>query len=97
MDRLNLTRRPLVTLVEGAPSLREPQKKDRVSNRLRVVVDKFRNQRRYNRAGYNHKERMRYKRRLPQRNDPRHKFNRTRTSKRLAPEKRLGVGRLRLR
>ncbi len=97
MDCLNLSRRPLVTLSEQMPSVREPQKKDRVTNRLRAIADRFRNQRRYNRAGYNRKERARYHSRLPQRNDPRHRFNRRRTSKRLAPEKRLGVGRLRQR
>lgn len=94
MDRL--TRRPLVALNEA--TMREPNKKDRLSNRVRSATDRLKDpRRRHNRAGYNRRQRALYQRRLPQRFDPRHRQNRNNTSKRLAPEKRMGVGRLRSR
>jgi hypothetical protein len=95
VDRLNLTRRPLKTLSEG---IREPHKADRLTNRARRIDDRF-NPRRFNRAGYNRKEREHYKKRPPQRTDPKRKnvfFCQT-NSKRHAPEKRGPFGRLRKR
>jgi len=95
VDRLNLTRRPLKTLDEG---LREPHKADRLTNRVRRIADRF-NPRRFNRAGYNRSERANYKKRPPQRTDPKRKnpFFKQKNPKRHAPEKRGPFGRLRKR
>ncbi len=86
MDRL--TRRPLITLDEA--TILEPHKADRVTNRVRRISDRFA-WRRFNRRQYNRDERKRYYKRLPQKNDPRHKQGIAKTSKRLAPPKRLGI------
>jgi len=98
VDRLNLTRRALKTLVvdEG---LREPHAAGRLENRIRRrITDRF-NPRRFNRAGYNRKEREHYKKRPPQRADPNRKnpFFRQQNSKRHSPSKNGSLGRLRTR
>lgn len=96
MDHSRLTRRPLKTLSEVATG-REPHKADRLTNRVRRLVDKFAS-RRFNRAGYNRKERENYHKRIPQSQDKRrlHPAD-TSGKKRVAPEKRVGAGRLRRR
>ena len=85
----HLTRRPLVTCVEG--TLAEPQKADRIANRVRTILDRFAARRFTKRNAYNRAARKDYKKRLPQDADPRHRRGAAKTSKRLAPEKRLGT------
>ncbi len=89
MDRLRLTRRPLKTITAGI-SLREPHKADRLTNRLRKLADTFAT-RRFNRAGYNRRERANYHKRVPQARDARRQHPDDDSGpKRVAPEKRLG-------
>lgn len=89
-DSLGLTRRPLKTLSELA-SIAEPHKADRITNRLRTMVDKFA-ARRFNRAGYNRRERANYHKRIPQSQDGRRRRPGDDSGeKRKAPDKRLGM------
>ena len=91
---LTLTRGPLKTI--GEASIREPYKADRLTNRVRKMREKFGN-RRFQRAAENRKARSNYKKRVPQRQDPRHKTGRAKGPQRLAPPKRGPFGRLRQR
>lgn len=97
MDRegLILTRRPLLPLNEPvddeavAESLSEPHKADGLTNRLRVIADRF-GSRRFERSKYNRRQRTLYHNRVPQgarnlRPGVPHDVKRT------APEKRLGT------
>jgi len=87
VDHLRLTRRPLKTLGENV-SLREPHRKDRLTNKVRTFeFDK----RRLGRAANNRRERENYHKRMPQARDQRRKHpNDDSGPKRKAPEKRLG-------
>lgn len=75
----------------------EPHKADRLTNRIRRLADKFA-ARRFNRADYNRRERRSYHKRIPQAQDKRRLHPRNKAGKkRVAPEKRIGAGRLRKR
>ncbi len=75
----------------------EPWKSDRLTNKLRALADKFSSRRREGKREYNRKERERYRKKMPQKGDHRHKHGKANGPKRLSPEKRLDVGRLRER
>lgn len=99
MDCVILTRRVLLSLeqIDESVSAREPHKADRATNAIRRLQDKF-DGRRFQRAGYNRRQRSLYHGRVPTqtrqaRPGP---AARAQTPKRTAPEKRLGM-RLRLR
>lgn len=91
MDR-DLTRGHLKTITEI--SVREPYSADRLTNRVRRLRRKLdkRDKRAENRAA-----RSRYKSRVPQRQDPRHRTGTAKGPQRLAPPKRGFFGRLRKR
>ena len=61
------------------------------------MADKFSSRRREGRLAYNRKEKANYKKKMPQKGDHRHKSGKAKGPKRLSPEKRFDVGRMRKR
>jgi hypothetical protein len=88
VDHPRLKRRPLKTL----KPLGEPGSKNRHDNaERRLFKDRFA-PRRFNRAGYNRKERANYHKRIPQALDARRRRPSDESGpKRKAPDKRLGT------
>jgi hypothetical protein len=93
-EGLTLTRRPLLSIEASPPGgivegLAEPHKADGLTNRLRVITDRFAT-RRFERAKYNRRQRTLYHSRVPQATRD-SRPNASREVHRTAPEKRLGT------